>query len=136
MIDHLRPIDPIETALPDDCIDPTTSMPPETVEPPRETILVDDNVSVEVRVKHDYNWMHVDVPRFEGCDSREAIWTTVWFARAIGVPGTWKEQLRIVVDDNELEAYRLGALYRYAEFPLRERETNYAEYGENPEYDT
>lgn len=62
-----------------------------------------------------------------GSSHAECIWTGVYWARAYGVPGVHRELIA-----QGSTRYRLGALYRYAGFPLTERESNYAAYGERP----
>lgn len=57
----------------------------------------------------------------------DTLWTLVYWARKIGVPGVHKERVEIGNYN-----FRLGALYRYAGFDLTERESNYIEYGEWP----
>lgn len=56
-----------------------------------------------------------------------ALWSAVWWAREYRVPGVWKEAIYI-----NGTKFRLGGLYRYADFPLDERETGYEEHGETP----
>lgn len=63
----------------------------------------------------------------------EGLWTAVHWARQYGVPGVCREELRHIEQGEEVQRYRLGALYMYAGFELTERERDYYKYGENPE---
>lgn len=64
------------------------------------------------------------------CTERD-LWTVVEYCRVYGVPGVWKERLK-----SSLGNWRLGGLYLLNDFDLTDRETDYAEYGENPYVDT
>lgn len=69
----------------------------------------------------------LEVYREESVSEAEALWTAVHWAREYQVPGVWKET--ILLEGNE---WRLGGLYMMAQFELKERESDYLEYGETP----
>lgn len=118
---------------------------PTPIVPARETFDLDDRFEPdelsfhEIETVHDTVEITVDDDRraTEICASaaelgwKETLWTAVFWARQYGVPGIWKEKVTVIAPDRN-RRYRLGALYRYAEFPLWERETGYEEHGEVP----
>ena len=55
----------------------------------------------------------------------ETLWTVTYWAHEYNIPGAWKESIKI-----DGRRYRLGGLYRYAGFDLKEREINYDKHGE------
>lgn len=84
---------------------------------------------LEIVVSGDEASPHVDA-KTTGPYS-ESLWTVVYWCREYRVPGVCQETLNLIWDEQTIE-YRIGALYRYAEFELTERESNYFKYGENP----
>jgi len=62
----------------------------------------------------------------DGLNKYEALWTAVFWLREYEFPGVWKEMIHI-----DGKSFRLGGLYRYANFPLTERESDYSKYGES-----
>lgn len=76
-----------------------------------------------------------DAPRVDvkatGGDYWEVFWTAVYWCYEYNIPGVCQEHIVFIHGEEEIK-YRLGALYRYAEFGLTERETDYFTYGENP----
>lgn len=127
-IEHLNPIEPDTSAMSNPEFDPTQEIPSRVTIEECEFELTGSG-SISVSVEQEYV-PTVRINEYDGYELPSAIWTTVWEVRERGIPGTWKERVRLPDD----RRYRLGGLYRHADFALRERESNYRKYGERPEY--